>query len=487
MHLFFCSPAFRRARPLFRGPQASFAQFQSKHSNQKFEPDSTAENRTNSAPHHSHLPSAPMNSSVLTSPRLGNSAQRILASLQPAMPSKQSSFKRCALPKMKARLCALSIITCLAFNAAADAQTAFWASTTADGMLGASGVATDDSSILRLESGQPARIQFGPEHWFASAGFQPSDIDAMGRRPGFAAASHGGLVFSLLSNEGGFLDGDVLSIAVGGGLELVVAEGDLVLALGLPSGGIDLDALAYDGSGRLLFSLQNNHSDSVVGAIDDGDVLRLEPGGSITRVMTESEVQADVTAATGSSAAITDVLALEFVAGDVWACVQSPSANDGSVIRCGATPAIMLNEADAGMNGAELDALLFLDAGWDVGRLQLSSHSATPGDVLLADFSGGEPGALKLIFAAGASGYGDTSFWPGYGGLFVDLFDPFLVTLFNQGAPIVALDGSGSLQRSLQLPAASMGGLGFGGEMGWTFQLLDVVTQEVSAPVRVIF
>jgi len=359
-------------------------------------------------------------------------------------------------------------------------------STSSDVPSGASWPFVDEAALARVGGSAPARVQLGEGHWQAVAGAVPGDVDALARRPGFAVEDHRGWLFSLLSNEAGALDGDLLALAPGGGFETVVAEGDLAAGLGLPQASIDVDAATYDDQGRLWFSLQSNLAGTLLGDVADGDVLRLEADGSVTRPLTEADVTAKLQAATGTASSAGDVIALEFQGGEPWLVVQSPSSHDGAVLSCGSTPAVVLDEAEVGLDGAELDALLWLDPGEVVGRVLLSAHQAAPGDALQAEFAGGGPGHALLVLAAGGVGYAPSPGFGGFGAVYVDLGDPWLgFQLSGPALPIALLDGSGGLVKDFSLPVNRAGGTGWGGGAGWSFQTIDLVTLEISAPFRI--
>ncbi len=346
------------------------------------------------------------------------------------------------------------------------------------------GVTVDDGDLVRAGTG-PARTTFEAGHWLASAGLVPGDVDGLGRRPGFAPGTHRAFVFTLLSNEGGFLDGDVLAIAQGGGVEIVVAEDVLATALGTPGAALDLDALAYDDAGLLLFSLQDDLDGTVLGSVLDGDVLRHEADGSVTRVFGEADVQARVEIATGSSASIGDVQGLEFVGGEVWVATQAPSASDGAVIAIGATPTVVFDEAAMDLGGAEIDALMLCEPAADLATLRIEPQQALPGATVQASYGPGGAGNPVLVLAAGNGGWFDTSLLPGFGALFMDPNDPALLAQATGGFTVIVLDGAGAHQSSFMLPLGMTGGTGLGGEAGWTFQLVDLASHEVSAPFRI--
>jgi hypothetical protein len=322
-------------------------------------------------------------------------------------------------------------------------------------------------------------------HFQATCGFAPSDIDAFARLAGPTPGSAGSLVFSLLSNEGGFLDGDVVGIGPGSGAILIVSEQDISNALGTPGAAIDVDALSYDDQGRLLFSLQTDLSGTVLGDVLDGDILRLDVGFSVALVMGEDEVQARFTAATGLTDAILDVQALEWAQGELWAAVQSPTSHDGAVIKLSGTPQIVVDEALMGLGGAEVDALGEMGAGEEIVSFQVSLVDALPGDPLHVEVYG-RPHAVLMVLMAGNTGYVDFSRSAGFGGWYLDRFDPWLsAVLAAHHVPFVSLDGSGRFATDWNLPTSMVFGPGIAGELGWSFQVFDLSNSELSAPVRV--
>lgn len=360
----------------------------------------------------------------------------------------------------------------------------FLVSTSAD-VLTPDLLGVDDADLVRVEPGAPARTQRSAGHWLALAAFTPSDVDALARRPGLPPGHHGSLYFSILANEAGLQDGDVLVLGAGGVPQVAIGEQVLLDGLGVPGGNIDLDALAVDDQGRLLFSLQSNLAATALGDLSDGDVLRLEPDGLVSRYRSEAEIQQCFEAASGLGSAVVDVQALEWIAGELWAVTQGPSSHDGGAFTCGASPALVLDEAGLGLGGAELDALALAEPGADLARLVLSPQVAVPGEELHFDVAGGLPGGALLVLAGGYGGYIDAPWLPGIGAVFLDPADPWLgLALGGKGLPVLALDGSGSVGGSFWLPASSSGGPGPGGS-GWTFQLLDPASLELSAPFRV--
>jgi hypothetical protein len=378
-----------------------------------------------------------------------------------------------------------SLLSLLAAGASAQGAGRVAVSTT-DDVPTAAGFPVSDGDLVVVEDGQPVVPHFLGGNFQATTGFTPGDIDAFTRLPGPRNGSAESLVFSLLSNEGGFLDGDVLALAQGGGTALLVSELDLASTLGMPGENIDVDALTYDDQGLLLFSLTTDHISATFGAIADGDILRLEAGlGGVTRVLSEADVQARFTQATGLADAILDVQALEWASGELWCCVQSPSRHDGSVIRLDGAPAVLFDENTMGLGGAEVDALGPIRAGDELPSFRMDPAEALPGDALQVEVYG-EPGALLMVLMGGSTGYLDFARFAGFGGWYLAPSDPWLTAqLTARTVPFVVLDGAGRHSKNWALPPGTEHGLGLGGEQGWSFQVLDVTGRTLSAPFRV--
>jgi len=342
-----------------------------------------------------------------------------------------------------------------------------------------------DGDLVTVQAGQPVAPFFAGVHFQATCGFIPGDIDAFTRLPGSRPGRAGSIVFSLLSNEGGFLDGDILTLTNGGGAALLFSELDVATALGASGANIDVDALTYDGQGRILFSLTDNLTASALGPVLDGDVLRLEPGlTGVTRILTEAEVQARFTQATGLTDAILDTQALEWANGELWAAVQSPSRHDGSIVALEGTPHVVSDENDLGLGGAEINALGDVRPGDEILVCHMAPDLALPGDLVHVEMRG-RPGARVVVLMAGGSGFMSLGRFPGFGGLYLDPLDPWLnAFLTGRGLPVVTLDGAGKFARDWRLPAGMVYGVGPAGELGWSFQLMDFGTKEFSAPLR---
>jgi hypothetical protein len=345
--------------------------------------------------------------------------------------------------------------------------------------------ALDDGDLVRLRAGDGARPQAVRGTWEALAGSVPGDVDAFGLRTLAAPGSARSWAFSTLSNEDGFLDGDVLVLADGGGVEVLWPESVIAALLGTPDAPIDLDAVAFDEQDRLLFSLQSDLDGTVVGDVSNGDVLRIELGGALTRLLTEDEVQLALFEATGLTDPVGDVHGLEWVDGAPWVVTQGPSAVDGGVLRCGASPALVLAEEAAGLGGAELDALARVPAGGDVGALTMTPSPAFAGSEVWGTYAGGAPGGVGVLVLSGGAGWLDASGFPGWGAWYLDPADPWLAAqVANAAWPMFLLDASGSGGLPLTVPLFDSGGLGWTGSSGWSFQVLELPSGRLSAPFR---
>ena len=360
-------------------------------------------------------------------------------------------------------------------------------STTDDVTPGVLPFAVTDTDLVAVGGGKPVLPDFMGGHFQATCGFTPTDIDAVTRFPGTRPGRLESLVFSLLSNEGGFLDGDILGLAPGGGTALLVSELDLANAMGAPGANIDVDALTYDDQGRLLFSLFSDQTGTSLGTILDGDILRLELAfAGVTRILSESDVQARVTQATGTVSAILDVQAIEWAGGSLWAAVQSPSNLDGAVIQLNGTPQVIIDEAGMGLGGSEIDALAEMRTGDEIPCFQMSLDQALPGDMVHIDVHG-DPNSILMVLMAGNTGFRDFSRFPGFGAWYLDGFDPWLrAQVATARIPFVQLDSTGTFSRDWRIPARVVFGSGFAHELGWSFQIVDVSDFELSAPFRVL-
>ncbi|QDU85120.1 hypothetical protein Pla163_22460 [Planctomycetes bacterium Pla163] len=368
----------------------------------------------------------------------------------------------------------------------------FLVSTTNDvGALDAALPVLTDTDLMAVGAGARPAPWFTVGHWFALADFAPRDVDGAALRGSVAAA--GDLYMSFLSDDGGFLDGDLVRLDADGVFRVAVAEDQIALALGDAALDIDVDAFAFDGAvpgapglfggGRLVFSLAADVDTAVLGPVQNGDVLALDESGVLTRLFAEDDVSDALALATGSSASIGDVHGLEVVSGEVWVAVQSPSEFDGAVLALGALARIVADEADLALGGEELDALIHLGP---EQPLSLWLEGAVGGSNGRGVVQNGTPGGPALLVGAGAAGWFPTPELSGFGGLAVDMNDPLLTALLaGPSLPIYWLDSEGSL--ALPANVSSVGaGTGPGGGLGLTLQAVDLLSGRVSAPFRIV-
>lgn len=369
-----------------------------------------------------------------------------------------------------------------------DGQTdlpTFWVSTTSDlGPQAPDQPEWTDSALIAAAPGAPPAPVCLDGHWRALGPLLPTDIDALATAPdaGAIPGALGSLHFSLLSNQGAFRDGDVLRLAAGGGFEVVFSEEQLAEELGTPGAAIDLDGISYDLQGRLVFSLQNDLDGTVLGEVSDGDVLYRDGLGGIQRRLSEAEVTAAYSAATGSGSAIGDVLGLHVDGQGLWVSVQSPSSADGGALRADG-PLGWIPEEQLGLGGAELDALNAAPANQTPASLTpVAWVQADPSGAMRGRIEGGSPGGVLAVLAAGQPGYQSV---PGLGAFFVDALDPHLSTvLAGPGPSLVLADGAGSVDVLFDLPSVGAGP-GWDGVIGWSFQVIDLQSAALSAPFRI--
>lgn len=345
--------------------------------------------------------------------------------------------------------------------------------------------AISDSALVAVGGGSAVAPHFVDGHWLANGGFLPRDVDAFTWMPGIAPGRNISLVFSFMSDEYGFLDGDILSLNHQGGVKLIYSEQNIANAVGVPDANLDLDALSFDDLGQVVFSLAADLDGTVLGAVKDGDVLTLLASGSITRLVDEAGVQAAFTAATGLTGAIGDVQGVEIVAGEVWVTTQGPTSHDGAIFSCGPVPTVIADEAAIGLEGAELDALAVVRPGDEIPSLHIDKLESQAGDSLHATVRGA-PGSQHVVFISGGAGFIEADWLPGWGACYLDPLDPWLQVFL--AAPMlnwVACDANGVFEIDYLLPVDPWWGIGFGGEEGWTFQMLDLASAQISAPIRV--
>jgi len=194
------------------------------------------------------------------------------------------------------------------------------ASTTSDTQLATDPVCHDEAWLLQTAGQGPAALYWPRAAWFSQLRSSGSGttldllpgVDALcvAPRAGAQAITPCDFAFSTDANYGNFLDGDVLRIDPRGGLSLLLSETEISTALQLSSGNFDLDALHY-ADDVCFFSVKDGLQSASLGSIEDGDVLwyRLDDG-STGRVYTESQIQALVDNANPGVGAIGDLRSL---------------------------------------------------------------------------------------------------------------------------------------------------------------------------------
>lgn len=201
----------------------------------------------------------------------------------------------------------------------AASQTAL-ASTTSDTQLATDPVCHDEAWLVLTAGQGPAGLYWPRAAWFTQlrshGGGTTLDllpgVDALCRVPrsGAQVVTPCDFAFSTDANYANYLDGDVLRIDPRGGLSLLLSETELSGALQITSGNFDIDALHYADE-VCFFSVKDGLQSASLGSIEDGDVLWYRTNdGTSGRVYTEAEIQALVDHANPGAGAIGDLRSL---------------------------------------------------------------------------------------------------------------------------------------------------------------------------------
>lgn len=274
-----------------------------------------------------------------------------------------------------------------------------------------SGVDVGDADVMSHRPFLPAAFALPGETLSALAGDPQAaglhlvlgNIDALHVGPG--ALGSDALYVSVLSNENGFLDGDLLRVTAGG-IEVAVAEDAFRIAAGTVDSNLDIDAVHIDPDGTLFFSFAENEDSSTLsgdtaGVIGDGDVLVWPAGAASAQIhLTESQIDAMVSQALGAATSTTDTrgLARDPANGSLLFVVQSPTAHDGSVFSTAGGGTLVAGHEESSFdfgNEFELDALTVQPVRWP--GLSVSNPRPQPGDVLaisLWDADADQPHAI---------------------------------------------------------------------------------------------
>lgn len=314
---------------------------------------------------------------------------------------------------------------------------------------------------------------------------EPNDVDALEIvpvPPGTPMIA--GVYFSLVSDQGGILDGDVVRFDPGGpngGLEVVWPESQIQAAIQANDGNIDVDAVSIAPDGSLWFSLaEDEASGPSAVVIADDDVLRLAPGAATAEIVfTGAQLEAMVQNALGATVAIGDVKGIDVDATQLLFTVQSPSSDDATVFSTLGGGTVHLAEAGMGFfNAAEADALAIYE-GESFPGVTGTSPNPKAGEAMTIGVFGTTPGQpFVLLLSGGMMLTGSNITLGGYGVVALDPQDVmFLVGLANAPALAAVADAAGNGAIVGTLPSTtSVYDLGI--------QALDVATGNVSAPMR---
>ncbi len=322
------------------------------------------------------------------------------------------------------------------------------------------GATVRDEDILVHSDGEVARVALPSEAlalWAGNA--MLGDIDAF-HDHGLAGPAPDSFYLSLLSNEHGFQDGDVLRFE-NGTLSVFIPEAAFGVVTGVDAD-LDVDAFQLDADGTVYFSLAEDEtstflSGDTAGTIGDGDILCWVAGANAaTIIFTESEVTAMVNQALGNATASGDTkgLARDPETGALLFCVQSPSSDDGTVISTANGGSLIgaHEEADFGFDGGgELDALTVKRTSYPTLAVEVST--VTAGDDVTVEVTGAPSNSAFLLVASTALSTGVTIPLGGWGGLV--LVDDAVLTATLVAAPylIIVTDALGRGTLTTNVPA----------------------------------
>lgn len=357
------------------------------------------------------------------------------------------------------------------------------------------GQAVGDSEILRLSAGGPAkpclnaatlRAYFGDRNGDGTFD-DPNDIDAIDFVDAPGQAVPCGLTFSLLADQSGFKDGDVLHFdPVGpGNVSVVVSEAFLVQALEVVDGNIDVDALAFADDGTMYFSLAE---DELLGlaqvVMQDDDVAVLPPGAvKALPFLTGTVFESAVAHALGKNVAIGDLRGIEIDGGDLLFQIQSPSDQDASVFstKNGGMLVAGFEESKLGFaENVEADALAYAPA-QAFPVVTATPAKPTSGATTTLTIRGLTPAKPFVVLAAQTFAPGGISaVLPGFGALVLDPGDSlFLASLANLPALIGVADPTGD--GAFVAPAPGAAGI----PLDVVVQVVDLQSARISNPVVV--
>lgn len=397
---------------------------------------------------------------------------------------------------VRPRWAVLSLLQMLFLSGLASAQTgpAVVMSLSGNGSL-PDGTTVEDEELLRVDaSGMPRRfLNDQTLAFYLGDGDgdgvldEPNDIDALEiitTGPGEPVAA--GIYFSLVSDQFGYRDGDILRFdpsGTQGPIETAFDEAGLAAALGIDDGNLDVDALTFSADGSLLFSVaEDETTGGGVGLISDEDVLILPPGSSTASILVSAvQVEQWVRTALGLAVVIGDLKSLCEHDGHLLFTVQAPSSDDATVFSSEGMGTIYsgMSESLLGFtNAVEADALALYD-GEAFPDIDLDAATGREGDLRQLAISGLTPSQPFLLLASHtAMPAGSGLLFDGFGVLAMDPTDPlYIAGLLSPAQRIGVSDANGMALYSGILPV--MGGAIY----AVALQVVDGASRSISNPV----
>lgn len=358
-------------------------------------------------------------------------------------------------------------------------------------------VVHDEGVILRDAARADSALYWPRASWYAQLGDLDGDgqldtlpgLDALSvwKRPDAAALTPHDLVFSTESDFAGFLDGDLLRMKPGGGLQVLVSETELEQALALQSGRLDVDALVA-AEQMIWFSVKDSLDTLALGQVEDGDILLYDRNaGLMLRYYSESDVQAMIEQANPGHGALGDVKALSLHphTGELVFSVQSPTAEDASLFGDGGGGRRIpgFQEGDYGFQvSTELDAFTFLPESIEQPPiLKVDLPYASSGEQVNLRLHHAAPDAVLKGLMGRRLGFAEAQ-WTGIAALYLDESDPTYQRQWANGwLHRRVADGGGSASFTWQAPTLPP----TLSHVDHYFQALDVTRGSLSNPIVV--
>ncbi|MFH1998093.1 MAG: hypothetical protein ABIK28_00365, partial [Planctomycetota bacterium] len=223
--------------------------------------------------------------------------------------------------------------------------------------------------------------------------------------------------------------------------------------------------------GVIYFSFADNENSSLLpggqpGQIRDGDILRIDTFGDIVVLYSEDDVSQMVATATGSSAAIGDVLSLayDWTYNSLLFTVQSPSEYDATLFSDmdgGCFVPGYEDEANLGYsNAVEIDALSLLPTFSDMPCMELEPRYPQQGDTIKLTVSRGVPSSYFMLLLSGAlAPMPNPPYAGGFGSLPLDVTHTFFTTYITQCCYLTGtfnLEGIGTYEQVLPMDPSAI-------------------------------